>query len=73
MEWGQGENKIKYTKKGITHVVIVFLWHKHEKTYWKLFKLSLWGNGALHWIYGKLHIKCEGFIIRKMDEKYVLN
>jgi hypothetical protein len=20
---------------------------------------SLWNNGALHWVYGKLHIKCE--------------
>jgi hypothetical protein len=41
------------------------LWHKHEKTYSIFFLNSLWSNGALHWIYNKLHIKCEEFSYKK--------
>ncbi len=41
------------------------LWHKHEKTYSKLLKFSLWSNGALHWVDGKLHIKCNEFSYKK--------
>jgi hypothetical protein len=32
---------------------------KLKKIHSKLFKRSLWNNGALHWVYGKLHIQCK--------------
>jgi hypothetical protein len=41
------------------------LWHKHEKNYSKLFKLSLWNNGTFHWVDGKLHINCNKFSYKK--------
>jgi len=32
------------------------------------FLISLWNNGVLHWVYSKLHTKCEEFSYQKMDE-----
>jgi hypothetical protein len=31
----------------------------------QIFLISLWSNGALHWVYSKLHTKCEEFSCKK--------